>query len=251
MPSIVRHSRLLVLDADPVFVAGLRRRAPAAGWELHAVAEQPPLSELLSLKLRSALIDPAASGVEFWDYLHRVRAAMPALGLLVCAEPAPLADRVRGLRLGADDWIAKPVHPDEALARAAAVSRRPHRGLPGLAQPLRFGRLQIDPHRFQAFHAGEPIHLTAREYEVLHLLASENGAVLEREQIYRRIWGYELAPGDRSVDVFILKLRTKLHEAGVPPCIHTHFHIGYRFSLESESSIQGSFPATGAGAAKP
>jgi len=229
MRSSPDERRLLVLDSDPVFLAGLQGRAPAAGWELLLAAQRPPLAELLSLKLRSALIDPAVPAGDLWGYLHRVRAAMPDLGLLVCAERAPLADRVRGLRLGADDWIAKPVHPDEVLARIEAVCRRPRLSPPPSAQPLRFGELEIHPHGYRAIYRDGQIELTRREFEVLNLLASNHGQVIERTEIYRCVWGYELPPGDRSVDVFILKLRTKLRKATNAEYLHTHFHIGYRF----------------------
>jgi DNA-binding response OmpR family regulator len=141
---------------------------------------------------------------------------------------------VRGLRLGADDWIAKPCHPEEVLARVEAVVRRHRRGQASAdAGPVVAGELEIRPDRFQAFVAGQSVGLTRREYELLHILADAQGRVIERDAVYQSVWGYAMAHGDRSVDVFVRKLRAKLQR--VSPgwtYIHTHFGIGYRFDPE-------------------
>jgi DNA-binding winged helix-turn-helix (wHTH) protein len=95
------------------------------------------------------------------------------------------------------------------------------------------GELAIRPDRFDAYANGRPASLSRREYELLHLLASADGQVLEREDVYQRVWGYTMARGDRSVDVFVRKLRLKL-EAVSPRWryVHTHFGVGYRFAAE-------------------
>ena len=138
------------------------------------------------------------------------------------------------LRLGVDDWMTKPCHPEEAIARLEAVSRRRRRGRQEHeAHPLAAGEMEIRPDRFQAFVGDEALDLTRREFELLYLLAEERGQVLEREQIYQRVWGYAMAHGDRSVDVFVRKLRKKLEVLSPSwTYIHTHFGIGYRFDPE-------------------
>jgi DNA-binding response OmpR family regulator len=95
------------------------------------------------------------------------------------------------------------------------------------------GELEIRADQFQAFVGGQTADLTRREFELLHLLAEARGQVMQREEIYQRVWGYAMAHGDRSVDVFVRKLRQKL-EALSPrwTYIHTHFGIGYRFQPE-------------------
>jgi DNA-binding response OmpR family regulator len=93
--------------------------------------------------------------------------------------------------------------------------------------------VEIKPDQFQAFVEGRSIELTRREFELIELLASAEGRVLEREEIYQRVWGYAMARGDRSVDVFVRKLRQKLEKASPQwRYIHTHFGIGYRFAAE-------------------
>ncbi len=96
------------------------------------------------------------------------------------------------------------------------------------------GEIEIRADQYQAFVAGESLDLTRREFELLQLLAENDGNVLERETIYQRVWGYSMAHGDRSVDVFIRKLRHKLERRSPGfSYIHTHFGVGYRFAAET------------------
>jgi DNA-binding winged helix-turn-helix (wHTH) protein len=105
-------------------------------------------------------------------------------------------------------------------------------------KPLLAGEVEIRTDRFQAFVAGRSLDLTRREFELIELLAGAEGRVLEREEIYSRLWGYAMVRGDRSVDVFVRKLRQKLERASPRwRYIHTHFGIGYRFAAESLDAI--------------
>ncbi|HZO05648.1 MAG TPA: response regulator transcription factor, partial [Solirubrobacterales bacterium] len=159
---------------------------------------------------------------------------LPDLGLVVCTSRSTVAQRVKGLRLGVDDWMTKPCHPEEAMARLEAAARRRRRGRPAAERgPIVTGELEIRSDRYQAFVDGDSLDLTRREFELLHLLAEARGQVLEREAIYQRVWGYAMAHGDRSVDVFIRKLRQKLEKRSPSwAYIHTHFGVGYRFDPE-------------------
>jgi len=232
--------RLAVLDTDSGFVTVLAKRADAAGWQLRQATGAVPPQELVAMKLNAVLVDPAVLGEEAWNYLERICAELPDLGVVVCTGRSTVAQRVRGLRFGIDDWITKPCHPEEAMARVEAVSRRHRRSRgddgPG---PVTAGELEIRPDQFQAFAAGESLDLTRREFELLHLLASSKGQVLERETIYQRVWGYAMAHGDRSVDVFIRKLRQKLEKRSPSwSYIHTHFGVGYRFEPEPAGILE-------------
>ncbi|HET7574199.1 MAG TPA: response regulator transcription factor, partial [Solirubrobacterales bacterium] len=186
------------------------------------------------------LVDPALLGDEAWPYLEQVASLLPDLGLVVCTGRSTVAQRVRGLRLGVDDWMTKPCHPQEAMARIEAVSRRRRRGQREFeAGPIVAGELEIRADRFQAFVGDEAVELTRREFELLHLLAEERGQVLERERIYQVVWGYAMAHGDRSVDVFVRKLRQKLERSSPGwSYIHTHFGIGYRFEPEPAGIVE-------------
>ena len=229
-----RSIRLAVIDTDSAFLTVLNKRLEGAGWKHRVLPGSVPVDDLVSMKVNALLVDISALGSDGWEFLEKVCGAMPGLGVLVCSDQSTVRQRVRGLRLGADDWIAKPCHPEEVIARLEAVVRRRRRGRAEAdVGPLTFGELEIRPDQFQAFASRRSLELTRREFELLYLLAGAQGSVLEREAIYQRVWGYAMAHGDRSVDVFIRKLRQKL-ERGSPSWsyIHTHFGVGYRFQPE-------------------
>ncbi len=232
--------RLAVIDDDSGFVTVLGKRTEAAGWQQRVLTSAIPPEELVAMKLNALLLDLSVLGDEAWSYLERVCGMLPDLGVIVCTGRSTVAQRVRGLRLGADDWINKPCHPEEAMARIEAVSRRRRRSRPHAeAGPVVAGELEIRADQFQAFVSGNSLDLTRREFELLQLLADAKGQVLEREAIYQRVWGYAMAHGDRSVDVFIRKLRQKLEKRSPAwSYIHTHFGVGYRFDPESATDIE-------------
>ena len=234
--------RVAVLDRDSGFLQVLTKRLERLGWEYRLLASAVPSDTVVAMRLSAVVVDLAVLGPQAWDWLERLCAELPGLGVVVCTGRSTVAQRVRGLRLGADDWISKPCHPEEVIARVEAVVRRRRRAEgPREAAPVQAGEVEIRSDRFQAFVGGRSIDLTRREFELIELLASADGRVLEREEIYQRVWGYAMARGDRSVDVFVRKLRQKLKRASPEwRYIHTHFGIGYRFAAE---------PARGAGEA--
>jgi DNA-binding response OmpR family regulator len=237
--------RLAVIDTDSGFVRVLANRLKTAGWEHRVLSGSVPVEDLLAMKLNALVVDLTVLGPLGWEFLERVCGMLPDLGVVVVTQNSTVAQRVRGLRLGADDWVAKPCHPEEVIARVESVVRRRRRSRPNIETgPLVAAELEIRPDQFQAFVSGRSVALTRREFELLQILADAEGKVLEREEIYQRVWGYAMAHGDRSVDVFVRKLRSKLqkHSPGWA-YIHTHFGVGYRFEPESESGAEADLPA--------
>jgi DNA-binding response OmpR family regulator len=232
--SSAQSLRLAVIDTDSGFLQVLDKRLERLGWEHRTLASPVPVETLVAMRLSALVVDLAVLGPGAWDYLERVCSAMPGLGVVVCTGQSTVAQRVRGLRLGADDWLGKPCHPEELIARVEAVVRRRRRSdARDERRPVAAGELEIRSDRFQAFVDGESVDLTRREFELIELLAASEGRVFEREEIYQRVWGYAMARGDRSVDVFVRKLRQKLEKASPDwRYIHTHFGVGYRFSAE-------------------
>jgi DNA-binding response OmpR family regulator len=237
-----------VIDSDSGFVQVLTKRMQGMGWDYRTLAAAVPPDELVSMRINCLVVDMALLGPSAWDYLERVADRIPGLGVIVCTERSTVAQRVRGLRLGADDWVGKPCHPEEVIARVEAVVRRRRRSEARVdTGPLVAGELEVRADQFQAFVGGQSLDLTRREFELLQLLADARGTVLQREEIYQRVWGYAMAHGDRSVDVFVRKLRQKLETASPRwRYIHTHFGIGYRFDPETdeESAEFEAGPAT-------
>jgi DNA-binding response OmpR family regulator len=236
--------RVALIDDDSGFVTVLDRRFAALRWDRELLGYAAGPDQLAALRLHALILNPALTGL---DYIERVALALPGLALVVCAERASIADRVRGLRGGADDWVTKPCHPEELIARVEAVLRRRRVAvLPDMEEIVTVGELAIRPDRFDAYVGDEPASLSRKEYELLRQLARVDGRVLEREEIYQRVWGYTMARGDRSVDVFVRKLRQKLER--VSPhwrYVHTHFGVGYRFAAERVADEE---PASTAGA---
>jgi DNA-binding response OmpR family regulator len=226
--------RIAVIDTDSGFLQVLSKRLERLGWEYRVLASAVPTDTIVAMRLGAVVIDLTVLGPQAWEYLEKLTTELPGLAVIVCTGPSTVAQRVRGLRLGADDWLQKPCHPEELIARVEAVVRRRRRSEARVELgPIAAGEIEIRADRFQAFVDGLSIDLTRREFELIELLASAEGRVLEREEIYQRVWGYAMARGDRSVDVFVRKLRQKLEKASPGwRYIHTHFGVGYRFAPE-------------------
>src|ERR1700760_2797189 len=226
--------RLAVIDADTGFLQVLGKRLEGAGWPYRVLASPVPLDAMVAMRLNAVVVDLAVLGPQGWSYLDKLCTRLPHLGVVVCTGQSSVAQRVRGRRLGADDWVTKPCHPEELIARVEAVVRRRKRADVRVERgPTVVGEVEIRADQFQAFVSGASVELTRREFELIQLLAEAEGQVLQREEIYQRVWGYAMVHGDRSVNVFVRKLRSKLEK--VSPdwrYIHTHFGIGYRFAAE-------------------
>jgi DNA-binding response OmpR family regulator len=240
--------RIAVLDRDSGFIQVLSKRLDRLSWEHRVLAGPVPTDTVVSMRLSALVVDLAVLGPQAWEWLERLCGALPDLGIVVCTGPSTVAQRVRGLRLGADDWITKPCHPEEVIARVQSVVRRRRRPSGRTeVKPLTAGEVKILSDRFQAVVGESSLDLTRREFELIELLAAAEGRVLEREEIYSRLWGYTMVRGDRSVDVFVRKLRQKLEKASPRwRYIHTHFGIGYRFAAESldVDSVEVDVPAS-------
>jgi DNA-binding response OmpR family regulator len=235
--------RIAVLDGDSGFVQVLTNRLDRLGWEHRLLTSAPLPEQLVPMRLGAIVLDLAVLGPSAWEYLDRLCSELPGLAVVVCTGRSSVAQRVRGLRMGADDWITKPCHPEEVIARVEAVARRRRRAEAPATEPVHAGEVEIRADQYQAFVGPDSVDLTRREFELIQLLADAQGRVLEREDIYQRVWGYAMARGDRSVDVFVRKLRQKLEKASPEwRYIHTHFGVGYRFAAE---------PAQGSAAAAP
>jgi DNA-binding response OmpR family regulator len=234
--------RLAVIDSDTGFLQVLGKRLEGAGWPYRVLASPVPLDAIVAMRLNAVVVDLAVLGPQGWSYLDKLCTRLPHLGIVVCTGQSSVAQRVRGLRLGADDWISKPCHPEELIARVEAVVRRRKRSDVRVEKgPTVVGEVEIRADQFQAFVRGASVELTRREFELIQLLADAEGQVLQREEIYQRVWGYAMVHGDRSVDVFVRKLRSKLER--VSPewrYIHTHFGIGYRFAAEPADAAPAS-----------
>jgi DNA-binding response OmpR family regulator len=227
--------RLAVIDRDAGFMQVLANRLDTLGWDHRSVSSAVTPEALIAMRLNALVVDLAVLGPGSWEYLERVCARLPGLAVIVCTGPSSVAQRVRGLRIGADAWVTKPCHAEELICIIEAAIRRHRRNeMPAIEASAEVGEILVRPDLYQAYANEVSLELTAREFEILYLL-TQSDRVLRREEIYERVWGYAMAHGDRSVDVFVRKLRQKLRSASPEwSYIHTHFGVGYRFAPEQD-----------------
>src|SRR2546423_7828451 len=129
--------RIAVIDTDSGFLQVFGKRLERVGWEHRVLASAVPPEQLVAMRLSALVIDLSVLGPQAWDYLERVAGALPGMGIVVCTGGSTVAQRVRALRMGADDWLGKPCHPEELIARIEAGRRRPGppRGRPPAGAP--------------------------------------------------------------------------------------------------------------------
>jgi DNA-binding response OmpR family regulator len=179
------------------------------------------------------------SGLEICQTLRAEGVALP---ILMLSALGAVEDRVAGLRLGADDYLAKPFDFDELLARLESLSRRGREVVPVASARLVVGDLVFDRERMQASRSGQILALTARELALLELMMSAPGRLFSRERILSNVWGASEDPLTNVVDVYIRRLRSKIDDGHADPMIHTVRGLGYR--LESPTvSPTGHRPA--------
>jgi DNA-binding response OmpR family regulator len=224
--------RIAILDSDSGFLVVLAKRLERLEWSHRVLAPTVSTQKIASMRLDALVIDPAVLGPRPWRWLDRLFRAGPQYPV-ICTGSSTVTERVRALQMGADDWLTKPCHPEELVARIEAVVGHRRRPEPRSIEPMTVGELEIRHDQYQAFVAARSLRLTRREFELVELLAGAYNEIFEREFIYKRLWGDATVRNDRSLDVFVHKLRRKLERASPRwRYIHTHWGRGYRFSAE-------------------
>src|SRR6187397_3553507 len=135
--------RLAVIDTDSGFLQVLTKRLERLAWEHRVLASAVPVDTVVAMRLNAIVVDLAVLGPPAWEYLEKLCAGLPGLGVVVCTGQSTVAQRVRGLRLGADDWLTKPCHPEELIARIEAVVRRRRRADARREGPIEAGGIEI------------------------------------------------------------------------------------------------------------
>jgi DNA-binding response OmpR family regulator len=231
--------RLVILDSESVLIQALCDRAARRDWETHVLAHRTTRRLLARLRIHALVVNPAVLGPEPWDWIDAMASGLPGLSVVVCAAPSTASERIQALQLGVDDWLEKPCHPDEVIARIESAVRRRRRADCESAPkgPVLAGELEIRFREHQAYVAGVSAELTRREFAVLAAIAAQKGAVVRREMIYLRVWGYSMVRGDRSVDVHVRKIRRKLERVSAEwSYIHTQVRVGYRLHPERSTA---------------
>lgn len=231
--------RLAILDRDSGFVAVLLKRVQEAGWHSSLLPAGISAKRLAKLDVDVLVVDPPAADPTRWAWLGTLCQRRPDLCIIVCSHTSSVSQRVGSLRMGVDDWLTKPCHPEELVARIEAITRRTRRRRAPSREPITIGEIEVRPDQYQAFVAARPVGLSLREFHLMELLARGGGEVQQRELIFETLWGREMARDERSVDACVYKLRRKLELASPGwRYIHTHYRIGYR--LDAQRLLDGS-----------
>jgi two-component system alkaline phosphatase synthesis response regulator PhoP len=206
-------TRVLVVEDDPDIAelvirylekAGFAAEREVSGREaLRKIAAKPPDVLVLDLML------PHVDGLEI---CRRLRADEKTAGMLIIMLTArgDESERIVGLEIGADDYIAKPFSPNELVARVRALVRRSQRGKEPSAKKLAYAQIVVDSERHIVSANGREVTLTAKEFLLLHYLLEHRGRVLSRDTLLTDVWGYRYTGGTRTVDVHVRRLREKL-----------------------------------------
>src|SRR5213593_2964265 len=209
----------------------MARHLGAAGFDATWVGNgEQGLARLRYEQPDACVLDLMLPGLDGWKLIETVRAEGISTPVVVVSARGTEHDRVHALEIGADDYLVKPFSMNELVARVRAASRRAlrrddaHRG-----EPIDIEELRVDPREVQAFVDGESAELTPTEFRLLYQLALERGRVVTRDELLQKLWGRRETHRDRTVDVFVRRLRDKIdRRAKRHTFIQTRYGVGYR-----------------------
>jgi DNA-binding response OmpR family regulator len=227
------NPRLLIIEDELPMRTALADALAGEGYRVLTAADgQAGLDRALAEKPDLILLDlmmPRLDGFAVCAELRRLGHAVPVLMLTAKGQ---IEDRVKGLDVGADDYLVKPFSTEELFARVRALLRRSQKALKPL-RTLTLGEVRIDFTRQQASRGKKPLHLTTKEFSMLRLLAESDGETISRDRFLDAVWGYTAFPTTRTVDMHIATLRSKIEKNPEKPrFIHTVHGVGYRLRLE-------------------
>jgi two-component system alkaline phosphatase synthesis response regulator PhoP len=204
---------VLIVEDDPDIAQLVAHYLEKAGFTTERAANGRDALVAIGARVRDLIVlDLMLPHGDGLDVCRRVRAnertaAVPIVMLTARGEES---DRVVGLDLGADDYLAKPFSPNELVARVRALLRRVHRPASAAGGTMRYGPIEVDPDRHVVSSSGAEIALTAKEFLLLEYLLQHRGRVLSRDLLLTDVWGYRYTGGTRTVDVHVRRLREKL-----------------------------------------
>ena len=227
--------KVLIVEDDETIAQGMARHLDAAGFDASWVGNgDQGLARLRYEKPDACVLDLMLPGLDGWKLIETVRGEGIATPIVVVSARGTEHDRVHALEIGADDYLVKPFSMKELVARVRAASRRAaRRDETPRGEPIEIAELRIDPREVQAFVDGESADLTPTEFRLAYALALETGRVLTRDELLQRVWGRRASHRDRTVDVFVRKLREKIDgRASRHTFLQTRYGVGYKLEAE-------------------
>jgi len=233
-------TKVLIVEDDEVIAAGMAQHLAGAGFEPVTVGR----GEIGLARLRYELpdvvvLDLMLPGLDGWKLIESARAEGIGTPIIVVSARGTEHDRVHALQIGADDYLVKPFSMKELVARVQAAARRGVRAQPEeRGATIEIEELRIDPREVQAYVDGESAELTPTEFRLLYALALDRGRVTTRDELLQRIWGRRETHRDRTVDVFVRRLREKIDRvAPRHTFIQTRYGVGYRLEPVPKNGV--------------
>jgi len=229
-------SRILLIEDNSDLAFGLRNNLEIEGYEVETVADgMTGLKAFATVNPDLVILDLMLPELDGFRVLRSLRQNGHTTPVLLLTAKGEEADKVRGLRMGADDYVTKPFGLLELLARVEALLRRTHGGgaaTEDMRKVQRFGVIEVDPASRTVRRASQAVELAPKEFDLLLALLRARGAVVTRLQVMREVWGYSAAVVSRTVDTHIAELRRKLEEnPSSPRHIITVRKTGYRIKF--------------------
>jgi len=223
--------KVLIVEDDEVIAQGMARHLQAAGFDPVWVGNgDQGLARLRYEQPDVCVLDLMLPGLDGWKLIETVRGEGIGTPIVVVSARGTEHDRVHALEIGADDYLVKPFSMKELVARVRAASRRAiRRDEVPRGEPIEIEELVIDPREVQAFVDGEDAGLTPTEFRLLYQLALDRGRVTTRDELLQKLWGRREAHRDRTVDVFVRRLREKIdRRASTHTFVQTRYGVGYK-----------------------
>ncbi len=222
--------RILVVEDNPDLAYGLRNNLEIEGYDVDVVEDGTQgLARARVGGPDLIILDLMLPGMDGYRVLRALRDEGRRMPILILTARGEEADKVRGLRLGADDYVTKPFGVLELLARVEALLRRTAPPGDGAGPPERFGVIEVIPASRSVLKNGKPVPLTPKEFDLLLALLHRDGAVATRMELLTEVWGYSAAVLSRTVDTHVAELRRKLEaDPAAPKHILTVRKAGYR-----------------------
>ncbi len=222
--------RLLLVEDEPGLVMTLTDRLAVEGYAVeHSTDGESGLERAASEPFDLVLLDVMLPRLNGFDLLRDLRKRGVETPVIMLTARGQVVDKVVGLKLGADDYVTKPFDMSELLARIEAKLRRGPSSL-RTADVQRFGDVRVDFRRAEVTRDGQPVEMSAREFQLLRYFLEHRGATLGREELLNEVWGYHSMPSTRTVDVHVAWLRQKIEpNPRHPQYILTVHGMGYKF----------------------
>ncbi len=226
------RARILLVEDEPALVLTLSDRLKAERYDVEAVGDgEPALARLGQASFDLVVLDLMLPGRDGYEVCRELRARGSSIPVLMLTARAQIVDRVVGLKLGADDYLVKPFHMSELLARVEALLRRGRPAAGRSEGTYAFGDVRVDFRRAEVIRQARTVPLSGMEFKLLAYFIEHRGALLSRGELLDKVWGYDALPQSRTVDVHVSLLRQKLERVPAhPEFILTVHRQGYRFA---------------------